>query len=470
MKVLAFLGVSLLLGAPLFAEEAPASNSKGPGVTRPPAAQEQVKTIEEQRLDTIHYGTEGEIAALIQALKNENAAYLDDELLKLVENTRNKNILAGVFSFFGERNKKGLEKRAARALEERDNEAAETVLAAINYLGRIKEPLAIEYLEKILDSEERRFMSEAFRAMGRAGSAEKGNKAADETAEYLIDYYTNREPGDENRREIIIALGETGSKKGVAFLTGIAGNNEERVPLRIAALEALSKIGAPEGLDAVLASLSSEDPNVRSAAVAALGPFSGKAVDDAILESFRDSYYRTRLAAASAAGTRKLTTAVPYLRYRAERDEVPGVKDEAVRALGAIGSGEAAAVLEELFSNKRNPDRVRILAAEMLINHDAGAYADRVRTGMEEAKKGSQTPLYNGLLRVISGAKTKTLEDLARSFFASGGVMEKSYALDMTGNNEFRGLIPEVRALTDEKNGSLSRKAKEILRKLGEEQ
>jgi HEAT repeat protein len=286
-------------------------------------------------------------------------------------------------------------------------------------------------------------------------------------AEYLVNYYTNRDPGDENRREIVVALGAVGSAAGTPFLKDIAGNDDERGTLRMAALEALAKIGDPAGLDTVLEAISSADPNVRSSAVAALGPFSGDAVDKAIMEAFRDSYYRTRIAAAQAAKERKLESAIPYLQYRAERDDVPAVKDEAIRALGAIGDDQALDILGNLFGERKNADRVRLLAAEMLIQNRPDIYAEKVIVELDEAKKKNLTPLYNGFLRVLGAARTKNIEDLARRFFFSGGVVEKSYALDMTVNNEFRNLADQVRELTDEKNGSLARKARTILEKLG---
>ena len=322
------------------------------------------QNVEESRLATIQYGTETEIAALIQTLRNENADYLDTELIALIENTRNQRILSGVFGFFGEREKNGLEERALRAIAERDEETNETILSAIDYLGRVKYAQASSVIMDLLDTEERRFLSSGFRALGRASSSDSA--LADEAAEFMIDYYEYRNPGSDNQREIITAIGATGSLKGVSFLAGIASNTDERIPLRIAALDALSKIGDPEGLEAVLACVSTNDPNVRSAAVAALGPFSGDAVDSAILDAFRDSYYRTRIAAAQASRDRRLAAAVPYLRYRAERDEVPNVKDEAIRALGAIANEEAVSVLDSLFTERKNADRVRLVAAEML--------------------------------------------------------------------------------------------------------
>jgi hypothetical protein len=316
-------------------------------------------------------------------------------------------------------------------------------------------------LEKLLDEGERYFMNTAFRALGRIG---RGNQEqAEGIAGYLMDYYSNRDTDADNHREIITALGESGSPAGVSFLTEITANADERAVTRMTALEALAKIGDPGGLSAILEGVSSRDPNIRSSAVSALGPFSGPEVDQAILEAFRDSYYRTRLSAAQAAGSRKLEAAVPYLSYRAERDDVPAVKDEAIKALGAIDSTEARRVLNSLFSERKNADRVRINAAEMLIKNDPDTYAPRVIVELDEAKQKNQNALYNGFLRVISTAKTGAVESLARRFFTAGGVIEKSYALDMVRNNRFTGLIEEVRGLTGEKNGSLSRKATAVL-------
>jgi HEAT repeat protein len=425
-------------------------------------------TVEAARLATINYGTETEIAALIQTLKAEGSDYLDNELITLVENTRNQHILIGVFTFFGDRGIGGLESRAIRAIEERDDEANETVLAAADYLGKVKSGRAVDTLMKLLDSQERRFMGIAFRALGRAGGGAGGDDA-DDAAEYLIDYYNNREPGDENRRELITAVGAAGSRKGVPFLADIAGNNEERLALRIAALEALAKIGDEGGKSAVISSVSAPDPNVRSSAVAALGPFSGEDVDNAILEAFRDSYYRTRIAAAQASRERKFEKAVPYLRFRAERDEVPAVKDEAIRALGAIATEECLAAIESLFFERKNADRVRIVSAEMLMQNNPGVYLGRLAVELDEAKSKNQTALYNGLLKIAAEAKTEKLEDIARRFLASGGLIEKSYALDMAANNNLKSLTEEVRALSSDKNQSLARKAQRTLESLEKE-
>jgi HEAT repeat protein len=426
-----------------------------------------LSSADEQRLQIIRYGTDTEIANLIRVLRGEQAGEgespLDRELLEVAGKTKNRAILSGVFSYFGDREKTGLESRALEAIEDRDYEAAETVNAAIDYLGKLRAPGVKEALTGILEGEESRFLSGAIRTLGR--TAEKDGP--EETARYLIDYYTNREPGDENRRILITAVGDTKSGEAVPFLVSIAENEDERAPLRMAALEGLSKIADTSGLDAIIGAASSKDPNIRSTAIGALGPFEGDNADAAIIEAFRDSYYRTRIAAAKAAGERRLARAVPFLRFRSENDDVPAVREEAIKAMGLIGGNEAEKVLEALFKERKNSDRVRINAGEMLLTHGKEDHVRDVIAELEEAKAKNQTALYNGFLRILGNAKSDSLEDLARRFFAAGGVVEKSYALDICSNNEFRGLVGEIRNLTDPKNGSLSRKSLALLEKWG---
>jgi HEAT repeat protein len=510
MKKMMTLAAVLLLTLPAFSQDAPVNG----GAAASDQAASDPGAEDARRLDTIHYGTETEIAALIQTLKNENADNLDNELVVVAKRTRNRSILSGVFSFFGDREKGGLEDRALQAIEDRDDEANETVLAALDYLGKVQSVSAVPYIQELLDAEERPFANACIKALGLIGgsmsagtpsansdaaetlpaetaegetgeASAEGQESGDDdpeppppepaprattaaaVAEYLIKLYNERAPEDENRREIIIALGDIKSPAGIPLLRELVENNDERPALRMSALGSLAKIGDSRGLDAVLLSVDSADPNVRSTAVAALGPFSGAEVDNAILEAFRDSYYRTRMAAAQAARDRRLVDAVPYLRYRAERDDVPAVKDEAIKALGAIGNSECLEFLSSHFAERKNADRTRILAAEMLLHNNADSYATKVIEELDEAKRKNQTALYNGFLRVLGAAKSPVLEDLCKRFFFSGGVVEKSYALDMTLNNEFRSLADQVKELTDEKNGSLSRKSRIVAEKLG---
>ena len=424
---------------------------------------------EASRRDTIKYGTESEIANLIQTLRTENIDYLDDELMSLIGTSRNQRILTSVFGFFGDREKRGLEERAIKAISEREDETNETVLSAIDYLGRIRLPEAVPVLKELLNTEERRFLANGFRAIGRASSAD--SEMADIAVEFLIDYYTYRNPGNDNQNIIITAIGEAGSLLGVPFLVDIALNTDGRIPLRTSALTALAAIGDESGLEAILGCVSTNDPAVRTAAVAALGPFSGEAVDSAILDAFRDSYYRTRIAAAQASRDRRLEAAVPFLKFRAERDEVANVKDESIRALGAIANNEAIEILDSLFSERRNSIQVRVLSCEMLMKIDASRFFSKIAAELNEAKAGNQTNLYNGFLKVVGEAvvdgDTAEIERAALSFMQNGAMVERLYGLDMAANNNLKGLSEQIISLARDRNETLSRRARRTAETLG---
>jgi len=450
-----FIVMTLLIGAVLYAQDE--SGTAG----------QSGNSTEKTRYNTIKYGTETEIVTLIQTLKTEGADYLDSEIAALIENTRNQKILTGAFAFFGEREKSGLENRAMRAIQERDEEKNDTVLAAIDYLGKVKAQNAAPVLRKLIDGNEKRFMNTALRSFGRISGAEGNSGGSNDAAEYLVDLYKSGSTDDESRREIITALGAAGSAGAVQFLAGIASNNEERTSLRTAALEAIAKIGDPGGLDAVIACVSAGDSNLRAAAVTALGPFSGQAVDQTILDAFRDSYYRTRIAAAQASRQRKLTAAIPYLKFRAERDEVPAVKEDAIRALGAIADGDSVKILEDLFTERKNSDRVRIVAGEMIMQIQPEKFLDRFVAELDEAKQKKQNALYNGLLKVIGETKSSNMDAITRRLMQNSGVIEKSYALDMAANNRLTSLADEIKTLTTDKNETIAAKARRTLEKLG---
>jgi hypothetical protein len=165
---------------------------------------------------------------------------------------------------------------------------------------------------------------------------------------------------------------------------------------------------------------------------------------------------------------------VPYLKFRAERDEVPNIRDDSIRALGAIANDEAVSVLEGLFLERKNSDRVRLVSSEMLMKNVAvnGNYFGRLVIELDEAKRKNQTALYNGFLKIVGetklGSGSQDMENIARRLL-SGGIIERLYGLDMAANNGLTGLAPEVKAQLNEKNESIARKARQTAERLGVE-
>ncbi|MDR3301092.1 MAG: HEAT repeat domain-containing protein [Spirochaetaceae bacterium] len=419
---------------------------------------------EEAQHEILLYGTDSEIAALIQTLKKNKADYLDDDLATLVRSTKNPQIKSAVIAFFSEREKSGLENEALYLIENRDDIESAHVIAAIEYLGRIRYEKAQQPLRALLDADEDSYRMQAVKAIGRTA----GEASADDAAEYLINYYNTKTVSDDAQRELVLALGETHSKKASPFLVELVNENI-RPGLTLSALGALEMIKDESALDTIASQLESKDPNIRAAAVGALGSFSGAAAEQTIIDAFRDSYYKTRLAAVKAAGEKLSAQAVPYLKFRAEKDEVQAVKEEAVRALGAIGAagdGKAADALETIFDDKKTSDRNRILAAELLAAINGEKYAGKIIEKIDEAKRTNQKQVYNGLVAAISKAKSAKLSALAGQLFASKNASDIAFALEITGNNRFNAFLAETQRLAQDANSGLARKATEVLQKL----
>ncbi|MDR2795498.1 MAG: HEAT repeat domain-containing protein [Spirochaetaceae bacterium] len=415
--------------------------------------------------ETINYGTDSEILELIKKLRAGSIYYMDDDLITLASKTKNQNIIIGIFSFFAERSQEGLGKIALAILAGRDSETPQKINAALDYLGAVKEKTALPVIMEIISSDDTGHHNAAIKTLGKIVYSEDGGARTDIT-EILINYYDNRDPSDDIRQAIVSAVGGSGGKEAAPFLMKIINGNDQSTPLRMAALESAGKLKNDAALDSIIASASSADPNIRFAAVEALGSFKGDAVDAVILESFRDTYFKTRIAAARAAKARRLKDAIPYLRYRAERDEAGSVKEEAVSALGEMHNPEAEVALLALLEDGKTGDGLRSRCAEILIKNDADQYAEIVISRLDEAKAKNQNALYKGLLKALSFAKTDKVEKLTARLFASKDVTEKFYALDLTANNRFTAFRDDVEKLTKDKNSSLSRRANTTLEKI----
>ncbi len=413
-----------------------------------------VAKANERRLETIRYGTDAELGALIEDLSKAKIDDLDPELVKLLDKTKSVKIADAILGYLADGKKKGGEKKTLDLMENRAQEANSNVDSAIRYASAIGLKKAAAQLRDILDAEESRFNVAAARALGSCGSASD--------AAYLVDYLEKSDPPDPVIAEIIYALGEIRSDKATKYLIGLTESDAKSVR-KIAALEALGKIADDAALTDILDALGDDDANVRASALSALAAYKGKKVETAVVSSFRDSYYKVRLAAAKAAAARKIEDAVPFLKYRAERDEVVAVREESIKALGEIGNPQALETLKSLFTEKNTADRLRSAAARALLAASADTYGGDVLAAMEKAKTEKKMPLYHSLAKAVSETKSPALEDAAKAFLASGDIIDKNYGLDLVILNGYSSLKDTIETLADDKNESLARKARKAL-------
>jgi HEAT repeat protein len=125
---------------------------------------------------------------------------------------------------------------------------------------------------------------------------------------------------------------------------------------RIAALELIGRINAPEALEAVVGAAEAPSPAVRRAAASALRVFPAPRALEALLKLTADADVDVRISALDALGVAKREGAVPSLLARLEAEKNPKALEKAVDALGAIGSAAAVEPLLALVERTEIPE------------------------------------------------------------------------------------------------------------------
>ncbi len=173
----------------------------------------------------------------------------------------------------------------------------------------------------------------------------------------------------ETRRLAARALGDIGERKSLAPL--IARLTDPSWSARIAAAAAIlaivgldPQVLAQASIDWTRSALGSQDWAVRQAAAGVLGDMPEPAAMPLLAQAIADPEPRVRLAASRSAGRMKGADAATQVARAARAEQDPQVKEQQVRALGAIGHAAARDALVELVAE---PGRVGVFAAGSLI-------------------------------------------------------------------------------------------------------
>jgi HEAT repeat protein len=133
------------------------------------------------------------------------------------------------------------------------------------------------------------------------------------------------------------AMGKRGDADAAAPLVGLARQSDAAV--RLEAIRALAELGAPPAVPVLVQLLGEGDAKIAQAARDALAAFPGSEADEAVLALLESRERGGRLTALDLVDRRKIKQSVPTL-LTTTGDPDPEVRRAAVRAVGRIG-GEA---------------------------------------------------------------------------------------------------------------------------------
>jgi HEAT repeat protein/beta-lactamase regulating signal transducer with metallopeptidase domain len=170
-----------------------------------------------------------------------------------------------------------------------------------------------------------------------------------------------RDSDAETRKQAAWALGEIGNTDAVAALS--AATKDADAEVRNQAVHALGEIADARALPALIAALSDDEVEVRRHAVSAIGSLELRSAPPGLIAALRDRDTEVQKAAAEALGELEDEAAVPALIPLTKATDAE-VKRAAVQALADIGGAPAIEAIVALLKDE-DPE-IRRIAAEAL--------------------------------------------------------------------------------------------------------
>jgi len=341
---------------PALAEASPPEHIASPGgQSSSEASQAPAKT----------QGRDTAVSALLTVVKDENAA-VRLAAVEALGNLQDPRAIDALVQAVKTDTDARVREAAAEALGEIDSpravpglvaalgsEKVAAVRAKIAWaLGEIGDARAVEALGAVVRDAEVEVRRNAVEALGQIESPA--------AVPMLIPAL--RDSDVETRKNAAEALGNLESKDAVEAL-GTA-SKDANAEVRKEAVEALGQIQDKRALAALTAALGDAEVEVRQAAIEAIGQLDDlKSAPPALLAALRDDNREVRKAAAEAVGQLEDEAAVPAL-IPLTRDANAEVKRAAVEALANIGGARAIEVMAALL--KDDDPEIRKLAAEAL--------------------------------------------------------------------------------------------------------
>jgi HEAT repeat protein len=422
------------------------------------AAQDATGKSQDQKdRETLLYGLDTEIMALLDTLKNEERISYRDEVSQLFSNAKTAALKESVISYVTVFKDDCLKDEALAAAEDPYDERASTVSLWFKYIGAIKMNAAAPSLRKLLEGETAEYFDAAITALGEIGGKDD--------AEFLLDYMENNDLSQQRRQTVMKTLAKLNDPAAVPRLVAMAEDTDENIYVRMYAAEAVGASGDDEYVPNLIALYDSADPNFRVSVVKALAGFGkNRGAAELVIQAIRDNHYKVRIEAISAAKKLKLADAEPYLLSRAENDPESAVKYEAYNALAALGTSAANGFLTGVVANKKMNETSRAKAAAALLENDGAGLREIITLAEETLKDDKQKNLRYALGKEFAKYDNTALAGICGEYLAHNDTATKGTGLDIYAKGRYASATDSVRQIAqDPKGGAISAKAQRIL-------
>ena len=408
----------------------------------PPALDARELTREDSWEETLRFGIDSEIEAILDQIAQSGEAGLDGAIVERFRASRSEKLRTAIVAHMTARRSAALHEQVRSLVLSDDVAVGEELLrACTTYLSQVVEDRSPEVLARYAQTAERSSVltaTVAIEAIGRDGS--------DEAVDLLLSLF-GRLRGVDQRAAVLRALGHAGSEQALPLLTMIAADEFEDGALRHYATESIGRIAAPESLTLLASLLASSDSLLRAYAILALGFYdtdeSGLHLEAGLL----DSFWRVRVAALRALGEQKRTEAIPAIAYKARRDPEAPVRQEAIRTLGRIESEAGHTILRDIARNERSPVVERTLAIEQLVRHDAVRNRDVIEELIAAEWRRESSRVLDAIGRLLSEHAVPELDAIYGRLVTHPNAIIRVYGMRAMGNANLRSRGDELKAI-----------------------
>jgi HEAT repeat protein len=367
---------------------------------------EEIKSLKEERLETINYGIDTQVIELINTLDTEKNYDFNSDLLKLLKSTTNSRLDQSIIGLFKKSEDDSAVVYAYNQLEEDFNLRDDTRVVYINYISKYQTHEISEYLLSLIDEESNAISIASIKALGLS--------ELEDIIPTLIEYLEDNLFDTLRKPSIIESLGKLKAHEALDILTDLATDiYSDDKSLRWRAVVALGDIGSLESLPVLKSLNSDDDPNLRNYTITALKNYSSEQVTDLLIQGLKDSFWKVRINAAQSLGELKIKEAVPILIYKSENDpDIRNVRSASLRALGEIGGSKAFEFIQELYQNERSDVGLRSIAIGILAEKDLSNSLKIIEKVLATEWEKDNPLILDYTCKILSITKSLSLKDL----------------------------------------------------------
>ncbi|MDF1568104.1 MAG: HEAT repeat domain-containing protein [Spirochaetaceae bacterium] len=357
----------LILGSPLYAQET-----------------EESRDEVDKREQTLLYGIDSEVMGVLGDLQQDKIGSYNDILTTVVEETRNRDIIQGIYRLWNDTDYlDGLplaRRELAKVTEDEDYETS-VVQTAMAFIADQEDGESIPLLMELSSHRDSGLAASAVRSIAKM-------PPEDIDATSLLDRLKKEDPVSEEDliAALIVTLGELGYTPAADELVMIAEDAGASAGHRRLACVSIGQIGRESDYQVVEnIYFESDDAMLRSYALAGLAEFPGHETDDILIQALkRDSFWRIRVTAAEKLSGADSDEIGDLLMYKAANDPVNHVRIASLRSLGSISGGKYRRFLLDYYKNERHATDVRLACLSVLVENQIPGTKDAVNTVMDE--------------------------------------------------------------------------------------